>query len=247
MNGDPRIEAYARLLVEECLDVQSGWQVVVSGGMLGRPLVEDVCRAGRGPRRLCDPAAQLHGLGIQPAVGPKGTGEAARQPGADRRACLPRSRRLDRDRGPREHTRARRPCAGALRPSAGRDSTSHRAGVHVRAEVGRLPVSDRGARAGRGHVRHRVRGLSLRRVPARLVGGEGADEPLRRALRRGRGGADRRERDGHHAERRRTQGRWSTRAGRTCPAASSSTRRSRTRPRGRSRSPSSRRSTAAGR
>ena len=39
---DDRIEAYAKLLVEQCLDVQPGWQVVVSAGMLARPLVEAV-------------------------------------------------------------------------------------------------------------------------------------------------------------------------------------------------------------
>jgi aminopeptidase len=41
---DPRIEDYAKLLVEECLDVQPGWQVMVSGGALGRPLLEAVFR-----------------------------------------------------------------------------------------------------------------------------------------------------------------------------------------------------------
>src|SRR5215471_18703850 len=40
--GDPRIEAYAKLLVEECIDVQPGWQVVVLGSYLGRPLIEEV-------------------------------------------------------------------------------------------------------------------------------------------------------------------------------------------------------------
>jgi aminopeptidase len=44
VSGDRRIEAYAKLLVEECLDVQPGWQVIVSGGVLGRPLIEEVCR-----------------------------------------------------------------------------------------------------------------------------------------------------------------------------------------------------------
>ena len=29
--ADPRIESYAKLLVETCLDVQPGWQVVVGG------------------------------------------------------------------------------------------------------------------------------------------------------------------------------------------------------------------------
>jgi aminopeptidase len=41
---DPQIEAYAELLVEQCLDVQPGWQVIVSGGMLARPLIEAVSR-----------------------------------------------------------------------------------------------------------------------------------------------------------------------------------------------------------
>jgi aminopeptidase len=42
--ADPRIESYAKLLVETCLDVQPGWQVVVGSSYLGRPLVEEVCR-----------------------------------------------------------------------------------------------------------------------------------------------------------------------------------------------------------
>jgi aminopeptidase len=37
---DPRVEAYAALLVEKCLDVQPGWQVLLTGGMLARPLIE---------------------------------------------------------------------------------------------------------------------------------------------------------------------------------------------------------------
>jgi aminopeptidase len=39
---DPRVEDYAKLLVDQCLDVQPGWQVVVSGGVLARPLIESV-------------------------------------------------------------------------------------------------------------------------------------------------------------------------------------------------------------
>jgi aminopeptidase len=41
---DPRVEQYGKLLVEQCLDVQPGWQVVVSGGVLARPLIEAVCK-----------------------------------------------------------------------------------------------------------------------------------------------------------------------------------------------------------
>jgi leucyl aminopeptidase (aminopeptidase T) len=36
---DPRVEQYARLMVETCLDVQPGWQVMVVGGIEGRPLI----------------------------------------------------------------------------------------------------------------------------------------------------------------------------------------------------------------
>ena len=41
---DPRIEQYARILVETCLDVQPGWQVLVTSGPLARPLIEEVSR-----------------------------------------------------------------------------------------------------------------------------------------------------------------------------------------------------------
>jgi aminopeptidase len=41
---DPRDEQYARLLVETCIDVQPGWQVLVLANVLGRPLFEEVCK-----------------------------------------------------------------------------------------------------------------------------------------------------------------------------------------------------------
>jgi aminopeptidase len=41
---DPRIEQYARLLVEDCVGVQPGWQVLVSSSPLARPLVEELSR-----------------------------------------------------------------------------------------------------------------------------------------------------------------------------------------------------------
>lgn len=41
---DPRIEQYARLLVERSLDVQPGWQVAVAGTPLARPLIEESVR-----------------------------------------------------------------------------------------------------------------------------------------------------------------------------------------------------------
>jgi aminopeptidase len=42
---DPRLEAYAKLLVERCLDVQPRWQVEIIGTLLARPLVEELVRA----------------------------------------------------------------------------------------------------------------------------------------------------------------------------------------------------------
>jgi aminopeptidase len=42
--GDQRVEEYAKLLVDTCIGVQPGWQVLVSAGALGRPLYEEVMR-----------------------------------------------------------------------------------------------------------------------------------------------------------------------------------------------------------
>src|SRR5687768_3221901 len=39
---DPRLEQYARTLVDTCIDVQPRWQVLVSAGALARPLVDEV-------------------------------------------------------------------------------------------------------------------------------------------------------------------------------------------------------------
>jgi aminopeptidase len=44
LTGDPRIEAYAKLLVERCLDVQPGWEVLVRSTPLGRPLLDELER-----------------------------------------------------------------------------------------------------------------------------------------------------------------------------------------------------------
>jgi aminopeptidase len=41
---DPRVEEFARILVEDCVDVQPGWQVLVLAQPLARPLVEAVSR-----------------------------------------------------------------------------------------------------------------------------------------------------------------------------------------------------------
>jgi aminopeptidase len=39
---DPRLEQYAQILVETSIDVQPGWQVLISAGPLGRPLVDEL-------------------------------------------------------------------------------------------------------------------------------------------------------------------------------------------------------------
>ncbi len=43
--ADPRDREYAELLVGTCLGVQPGWQVLVLGTQLGKPLLEEVQRA----------------------------------------------------------------------------------------------------------------------------------------------------------------------------------------------------------
>ena len=62
---DQRDEQYARVLVETCIDVQPGWQVVVVASPLARPLLEAVCRAlaHRGAYAL---VRTLYGLGTTP-------------------------------------------------------------------------------------------------------------------------------------------------------------------------------------
>lgn len=55
--ADPRVEQYGKLLVERCIDVQPGWQVVVVASALARPLVEEVVRAIG--RRKAYPVVQL--------------------------------------------------------------------------------------------------------------------------------------------------------------------------------------------
>lgn len=43
--SDPRDRQYAELIVDGCLGVQPGWQVLVGGNPLARPLLEEVCAA----------------------------------------------------------------------------------------------------------------------------------------------------------------------------------------------------------
>jgi aminopeptidase len=57
LRRDPRIDEYARLLVERSLAVQEGWQVAIRGNHLGRPLIEAVVE--QIARRRAYPILQL--------------------------------------------------------------------------------------------------------------------------------------------------------------------------------------------
>ena len=43
--ADPRDREYAELIVDGCLGVQPGWQVLVGGNPQARPLLEEICAA----------------------------------------------------------------------------------------------------------------------------------------------------------------------------------------------------------
>jgi aminopeptidase len=60
--ADPRTTEYANLLVDRCIDVQPGWEVIVIGSTGARPLVEDVVRAIG--RRKAVPIVQLSFSGM---------------------------------------------------------------------------------------------------------------------------------------------------------------------------------------
>src|SRR5437764_1162204 len=60
---DPRIEAYAKLLVERSLDVQPGWQVWINSSWLARALVQEVVRATA--RRGAYPLVRLGDAGME--------------------------------------------------------------------------------------------------------------------------------------------------------------------------------------
>jgi len=60
--ADSRVSDYANLLVERCVDVQPGWEVIVLGSAQARPLVEEVVRAIG--RRGAVPIVQLSFSGM---------------------------------------------------------------------------------------------------------------------------------------------------------------------------------------
>jgi len=62
---DARDERFAEILVETCLDVQAGWQVVVLAAPLAEPLLAEVCRA-LARRDAYVLARPLNALGLTP-------------------------------------------------------------------------------------------------------------------------------------------------------------------------------------
>src|SRR5438034_3041790 len=60
---DPRIEAYAKLIVERSLNVQPGWQVWINSSWLARALVQEVVRLIA--RRGAYPLVRLGGAGME--------------------------------------------------------------------------------------------------------------------------------------------------------------------------------------
>ncbi len=59
---DNRIQAYARLLVEDCIDVQPGWQVLVAASALARPLAKEVMCQVAARRAYAIPRVSFSGV-----------------------------------------------------------------------------------------------------------------------------------------------------------------------------------------
>ena len=112
---DPRIDEYARLLVEHSVGVQPGWQVYLRSTPLARPLVEAV--EEQIARRGAFPIMQLAWEALRRPVRAGGAARAARPPGA---APAPRS---GRSATRSSRSARRRTCARArISPASGASS-----------------------------------------------------------------------------------------------------------------------------
>jgi aminopeptidase len=63
---DPRLERYAEILIDTCVGVQPGWQVIVSSGPPGRPLVDEL--AGQIAKRGAYALSRLNVTGNIPWI-----------------------------------------------------------------------------------------------------------------------------------------------------------------------------------
>ena len=233
---DPRVEQYARLLVDRSLGVQPGWQVMVVRHAVSRgPLVEELVRQiGRQGRLAARPAfVRRPGAGaVRQPLGDRGAGGAC----SGTMAPIEARTREELDAWilifGSENTRGGTilaPPTGAQKLRQAYVAFDAAAARH-RDALGRLPLPDRGARAGGRHDARRLRRLRLRRLPPRL-GRASASACSRYADRfdAADDGAHRRPRHRSDAVDRRARAASSTTPTTTCRAASSSTRRSRTR------------------
>ena len=168
MSGDPRVEAYAKLLVETCVDVQPGWQVLVTGSYLARPLLEEVSRQVGRRGAYAIQRANLTGYGTNIPWALEAREDLLGKPAAIDAYAFDNADGLISIEAP-ENTRELTglPAERLTKLQSGH-AAAHGADVHARAEVGGLPVPDSGSRAGRWALAPGVRGLPLRRLPAEL-------------------------------------------------------------------------------
>ena len=190
--ADPRDRAYAELIVEGCLGVQpAGRCSSVGTRRLGRcsrrcaarsrGAVHTRCCGSRSKDSSRSRSSWVANAPLELLAQPAGV--IVHELETDRRAAL----RL----GSRQHARVRGDPERAHGRAPGGVPARHRADDEPRHSLGRLPVPDRGARAG-GRPQHRgVRRASLRRGAARLGCRGRADARDLRAFRRRLGGADR--------------------------------------------------------
>ena len=183
--ADARDRDYAELIVDDCLRVQPGWQVLVGGNPQARPLLEELCGAvaRRGAYALL--RVSFEGFLAQSLRwvedGADGAFSPSRRRSSSTSSGMPM--RWSSSRLPTTRVPLRRRARADGRP-AGRLPARHRPDDESRRALGRLPVPDCRARAGGGARHRRVRGAALRRRAARLGGRRRADARRRGALRR---------------------------------------------------------------
>ena len=171
---DPRVEQYARLLVDRSLGVQAGWQVMLVATPSARPLVEELVR--QIGRKGAWPLVRLSYVDQEQVpfdslwaseapedlLGTMAPGEARVREELDAWLLIFGS----------ENTRGGTILAPERRAEAAPGVHGlHAAAADRRAPVGGLPLPDRGARPGGGDDARRLRRLRLRRLPPGLGGG----------------------------------------------------------------------------
>ena len=183
--SDPRVEAYARLLVERSIDPRPGGQVLVSTTTDARPLAEELSRqlARPAPTRCPASASAASTPSTPPGRGPPRRWPAARP----RSSSTSSTTSTARSSSSRRRTALRRGLAHAEQRRAFEPNSWHTgagAGGHDPRGALRLPVpcSPRAGRDAAGRVRRPL----LRRLPPRLGRGGAADGAVRERFDRAR-------------------------------------------------------------